>query len=83
MMSCCSSDRWRGATLCLFFAGCAHDAIITDVTKPWSVCTGDDGGVTSRPQYFCLRLEWEDEECTIVIILYVHSDCNINVLGFN
>ena len=62
MTSCCSSDRWRGATLCLFFASCAQDAVITDVTEPWSVCTGDDGGVTSRcPPSSSSCSEWEDE----------------------
>ena len=46
-MSCCSSERWRGATLDLFFVGCAQDEVITDVTEPWGLCTGDDGGVSS------------------------------------
>ena len=65
MTPCGSSDRWRGATICLFVAGCAQDAVITDVTEPSSVCTGDDGGVTSKsecPPSFSSCSEWEDEE---------------------
>ena len=71
MTSCCSSDRWivqpssDSATLCLFFAGCTQDAVITDVTEHWSICTWDDGGVTSRsecPPSSCSCSKWEDEE---------------------